>query len=289
MMVEQLVTQGSTVTAACSMVGLSRSTYYRQRQAALPVVPPLPPSDAALRAQMQRLCGEHPFWGYRRVTAWLRHREDTVVNHKKVLRLMREAGLTVKRKIGPATAPTVHSKPQAERPNQYWGIDMTKFTIPSLGWAYLVIVLDWYTKKIVGWNLAWRSRAQEWKEALNQAVLTEFPEGVKGQGLNLISDNGSQPSAVSFMRELATLEMNQIFTTYNNPKGNAETERMMRTIKEEVVWVREFTSLQQAQEVIEHWIQVDYHQDYVHSKLGYHSPLEFEQHYYQQQTLRVAA
>ncbi len=288
-MAEQLVSQGYSVTDACSVVGMSRSTYYRQRQAALTVVPPAPPTDEALRAQIQRLCGEHPFWGYRRITAWLRNREQTWVNHKKVLRLMREAGLTIKRKVRPAAEPSAHPKPQAEGPNQYWGIDMTKFIIPSLGWAYLVIVLDWYTKKIVGWNLALRSRAQEWKEALHQAVLAEFPDGVKGRGLNLISDNGSQPTAVSFMRDMATMDINQIFTTYNNPKGNAETERMMRTIKEEVVWVQEFTSLQQAQEVIARWIEVDYHQEYVHSKLGYRSPTEFEQHYYQQQALRVAA
>ena len=211
------------------------------------------------------------------------------MNHKKVLRLMREEGLTVKRKLRPALEKQQPAKPRAERPNQYWGIDMTKFMIPTLGWTYLVIVLDWYTKKIVGWDLALRSRAQEWKQVLEQAVLAEFPEGVRGQGLNLISDNGTQPTAGSFMQTTATLDINQIFTTYNNPKGNAETERMMRTIKEEVVWVQEFTSLQQAQEVIKHWITVDYHQLYVHSKLGYQSPAEFERQFYQQQLLSAAA
>jgi putative transposase len=253
------------------------------------VVLPLPPTEEQLREQIRGICQVHPFWGYRRVTAWLRYREDTWVNHKKVLRLMREAGLTVKRKPRPAVERQLHAKPRAERPHQYWGIDMTKFLIPSLGWAYLVVVLDWYTKKIVGWNLAMRSRAAEWKQALDQAVMAEFPDGVNGKGLNVISDNGTQPTAVSFMRDLATLGINQIFTTYNNPKGNAETERMMRTIKEEVLWLQEFISLQQAQEVMQNWIDVDYNQRYVHSALGYKSPVECEQLFYQQQLLRKAA
>jgi putative transposase len=288
-MVEQLVAQGYSVTDACAASGISRSTYYRQRQVHPSMVPLLPPTAERLRKQIHRICATHPFWGYRRVTAWLRYREDTWVNHKKVLRLMREEGLTVKRKLRPEQEQPLSSKPRAQQPNQYWGIDMTKFMIPTFGWTYLVIVLDWYTKKIVGWDLALRSRAQEWKQVLEQAVLAEFPEGVRGQGLNLISDNGTQPTAVSFMQTTATLDINQIFTTYNNPKGNAETERMMRTIKEEVVWIQEFTSLQQAQEVIKHWIEVDYHQQYVHSKLGYRSPAEFQRQFYQQQALRVAA
>ncbi len=67
------------------------------------------------------------------------------------------------------------------------------------------------------------------------AVDREFPEGVKDKGLRLISDNSSQPTATSFMKDMATLGIEQIFTSYDNPKGNADTERMMRTIKEEII------------------------------------------------------
>jgi transposase InsO family protein len=85
-------------------------------------------------------------------------------------------------------------------------------------------VLDWYTKKIVGWNISLRSGAAEWKEALDTAIQREFPGGVRGSGLKLISDNGSQPTAISFMRDMTTLGIEQIFTSYDNPKGNAQTE-----------------------------------------------------------------
>ncbi len=123
---------------------------------------------------------------------------------------------------------------------------MTKFMIPALGWIYLVIVLDWYTKKVVGWDVSLRSRSGEWKQALEMGIQKEFPQGVKDRGLKLISDNGSQPTSVSFMRDMGTLGIEQIFTSYDNPQGNAETERMMRTIKEELLWLHEFSSLEEA-------------------------------------------
>ena len=76
------------------------------------------------------------------------------------------------------------------------------------------------------------------------------------------------------------LGIEQIFTSYDNPKGNADTERMIRTIKEEVIWLHEFTSLTEAKEVIRDWI-AKYNREYVHSALGYLSPLEFEKKFYQ--------
>jgi transposase InsO family protein len=92
----------------------------------------------------------HPFWGSPHVRAWLVHREKTRVNEKRVRRVMKENGLMPTQTVHKARRTPQRSKPRAERPRQYWGIDMTKFLIPVLGWVYLVIVLDWCTKKIVG-------------------------------------------------------------------------------------------------------------------------------------------
>ena len=152
---------------------------------------------------------------------------------------------------------------------------MTKFLVPCVGWVYLVIVLDWYTKKIVGYDISLRSRRQEWETALDRALQAEFPEGVRGQGLRLVSDNGSQVTSTGFIKSMALLDIEQIFTSYNNPKGNAETERMIRTIKEEVIWLEEFASFSEAKETIGEWIEQDYNQEYPHSVLGYRSPVEF--------------
>lgn len=272
---------------ACQALGMSRSRYYRRSFEREELVPKFKEQD--LLERIKGIKTEHPFWGYRRVRAWLVHREKIRVNEKRVRRVMRENALMATQMVHKAKRTSQESKPRAERPRQYWGIDMTKFLIPALGWVYLVIVLDWYTKKIVGWDLSLRSRSEEWGRALEMGLPKEFPEGVRGQGLKLISDNGSQPTSASFMRDMATLGIEQIFTSYDNPKGNAETERMMRTIKEEIVWLNEFSSLEEARQRIGQWIEVDNNKLYVHSELGYASPEEFEELYLRRTSLKEAA
>jgi len=245
--------------------------------------------DADLVERIKGIKTSHPFWGYRRVRAWLRYRDKIRINEKRVRRVMKENELMVSQILHRAKRTPQRSKPKAERPRQYWGIDMTKFMIPALGWIYLVIVLDWYTKKVVGWDLSLRSRSGEWKQALEMGIQREFSQGVRDQGLKLISDNGSQPTSASFIRDMNTLGIEQIFTSYDNPKGNAETERMMRTIKEELLWLHEFSSLEEAKKAISHWIEMDYNKLYVHSALGYLSPEEFESLYLSQLSIRKAA
>jgi len=279
---------GYRVKDACHALAMSRSGYYARSLSKGRRV------DWAVRDQdlLERIKGvktKHPFWGYRRVRAWLVHRDKIRVNEKRVRRVMKANDLMATQTIHKAKRTPQRSKPRAERPRPYWGIDMTKFLIPVLGWVYLVIVLDWYTKKIVGWDLSLRSRASEWRGALEGAIEREFSQGVRDQGLKLISDNGSQPTSVSFMRDMATLGIEQIFTSYDNPKGNAETERMLRTIKEEIIWLNEFCSLEEAKQRIGQWIEVDYNKLYVHSKLGYFSPEEFEDLYLRQISLKEAA
>jgi putative transposase len=189
---------------------------------------------------------------------------------------MKENELLVPQKRYQAKRQPAGRKPRAQRPCQFWGIDMTKFIIPGLGWAYRVIVLDWFSRKVVGWRLSVRCRTQEWRVALEEAVLQEFPNGVRGQGLRLVSDNGCQPSSRSFLKVTASLDIEPVFTSYNNPKGNAETERFMRTLKEELLWLEEFAGLDEAQEKLSAWIDF-YNQRYLHSALGYKSPMEYEQ------------
>jgi transposase InsO family protein len=273
---------GYAVRDACQALGISRSAYY----AAQKVKRTKPCRDLAgdriLVALMQQIKDAHLFWGYRRVWAWLRFRLDVVVNQKRVRRLMKKHGLMVPRNIHKAKRTPTRNKPRASRPRQIWGMDMTKFMIDGLGWIYLVIVLDWYTKKIVGWDLALRSKTAEWRRALDMALNREFPNGVRGQGLNLVSDNGSQPTSVAFMRGTAELSINQIFTSYNNPKGNADTERMIQTIKQEVIWVNEFKGYEEAWEKFRHWVEIDYNRLYLYKKLGHRSPEEFEAWYNQE-------
>jgi len=287
MAVETLKQSGYTITDACQTLGFSRSGYYASQT--LKQVPGEKGiKDMALFEKIQAIKTEHPYWGYRRIRAWLLHREKVLVNEKKVRRIMKYQGLMVQQTVHKAKRTPSKSKPKAVRPGEFWGIDMTKFIVNGLGWVYLVIALDWYSKKVVGWDISLRSKTTDWQRALAMAVNREFPDGVRGKGLRLISDNGSQPTSVSFMGETAHLEIEQIFTSYNNPKGNADTERMIRTIKEEVIWLNEFETFEQAREKISDWLETSYNKLYVHSSLGYLSPVEFEDSYNQGKIRKIA-
>jgi putative transposase len=103
-----------------------------------------------LRPRIQTLKAEHPFWGYRSIWAYLRFVEQLPVNKKRIRRLMREHHLLVppNLKLKAKRTPTV-SKSKPTKPNQGWGIDMTKVLVEGVGWVYIVIVLDWYTKVVV--------------------------------------------------------------------------------------------------------------------------------------------
>lgn len=223
---------------------------------------------------------EYPSWGYRMVWAYLKYRLGHHVNKKRIYRIMKEHNLLVKpntRLKAKRDNQNNRNKPRANRPNQFWGIDMTKVMIPSFGWLYLVIVLDWHTKKIVGYSTSIRSRSQEWLNAVNMACNQQFPNGVlrKDQDLFLVSDNGSQPTSMNFMRACSVMEIKQIFASYSNPKGNADTERVIKTIKHDFVWVREFTSPVEFTEQLEQWI-TRYNTDRPHSTIGYRTPCDYE-------------
>lgn len=226
--------------------------------------------DSAILPRIKEIKSLHPFWGSRRIWATLRFKDGLLINKKRVSRLLRIYDLGVSRRNLKANRTPQKEKPRADMPCQWWGIDMTKIMTDS-GWAYITIVLDWYSKKIVGHHIGYQSKAKHWLEALNMAVQTNFPEGVRGNDLNLMSDNGCQPTSISFMKECKILEINQAFTSYNNPKGNADTERMMRTIKEECLWLESWQSLDEVKNVLTIWIN-KYNNEYLHSALGWNTP-----------------
>jgi transposase InsO family protein len=198
--------------------------------------------NESLVERIRQIKSDHPFWGYRRMWAYLRYVDGLVINKKRVYRLMKEHNLTVKpnHKLK-AKRLSGRPKPRPDRPNQWWGIDMTKVMTDS-GWVYIVIVLDWYSKKVVGHYAGTQATSCHWLDALDKALNRQFPGGVRGHDLHLMSDNGSQPTSLRFMKACSSLKVNQAFTSYNNPKGNADTERMMRTLKEELLWLREWPS-----------------------------------------------
>lgn len=219
----------------------------------------------------------HPFWGYRRVWAYVNYHLNVRVNKKRVYRVMQVNNLLVKdRRLLRAKRESRPSKPRSNLPNQIWGTDMTKVKLPHVDWAYIVLVLDWHSKKIVGHSIALRSKTQDWLDALYVACDQQFPQGVREYPeVSLVSDNGCQPTSERYMKECASLGIKQIFTSFNNPEGNADTERMMRTMKEELIWSNEFDSFEQLTMALDVWVK-DYNTNYLHSTLGYVPPNSFE-------------
>jgi transposase InsO family protein len=244
--------------------------------------------------RLQQLKADHPAWGYRRVWAYLKCREGLTVNRKRVYRLLKEHWLLAHqtRRLKARRSPP-RSKPRPRRPNEVWGIDMTKILVPSWGWVYLHVVLDWASKKIVGYDVTLRSKTGDWLCALQRAVNQQFPHGIRETTeLNLVSDNGGQPTSVGFMRECRALGIQQIFTSYDNPKGNADTERVIRTLKEDLIRPREWLSVGQLETAVAWWIR-QYNSDYPHSAINYQTPEQFEASFQPQpstaKTLQIAA
>jgi putative transposase len=247
-----------------------------RRQRSLQVVP----RDHELLPRIRALKAEHPFWGYRRLWAYLRDVEQRVVNKKRILRLRREHHVLVtpNLRLRAKRTPT-GSKPRPTQPNEWGGIDMTKVLVEGLGWVYSVIVLAWYTKKIVGYDAGTPCTARQWLTALDMAVQGQFPDGARGQDVALMSDHGCQPTSRAFMEACRILRIQQAFTSDNNPKGNADTERVRRTVKEECLWLQEWTCPFALVSALDSWMTY-YNENYLHSTLGYKPPSQFEREYY---------
>ena len=236
--------------------------------------------NAALLERIEDLKAEHPLWGYRRVWAYLRYRQATPVNKKRIYRLMKEDALLVTKLYKTRAKRTIYRpKPRAQRPNHIWGTDMTKIKIASWGWLYLEVVLDWYTKEIIGYSLSLQSKTEDWLDALEKAVNNRFPEGIRDsmdKTLLLVSDNGCQPTSQRYMKSCAAMGIKQIFASWSNPKGNADTERVLRTLREDLIWPNDWDNPFDFQRALAAWIK-NYNEDFPHQSLSYMTPAEFHE------------
>ena len=239
-------------------------------------------NDQPFIDRILQIKAEHPGWGYRRVWAYIRFRDNVSVGKNRIYRLMSELKLLVTpdRKLI-AKRCSHRKKPRAKVPNQFWGTDMTKVRLLDWGWVYVHVVIDWFTKEIIGHYVSTSSKASDWLVALDRAVQTRFPNGIhaKRGKPKLISDNGCQPTSRAFMEACSTLKIKQIFTTWNNPKGNADTERVFRTMKEDLVWPREWHVPFEFQTDFDSWI-LAYNTDFPHQSLAYKTPSQMMAFYF---------
>ena len=159
-------------------------------------------ANLALLERIKELKSLHPFFGYRKIWAVLKFRDGLNLNKKKVYRLMKIFDLLIKPNLLlRANRTPWKDKPRPDRLNEWWGIDMTKIRLKHLGWVYITIVIDWCSKKLVGYSIDTKSKSEDWLMAVDMALNSQFPNGVKdeverrGYELNLMADNGCQPRA----------------------------------------------------------------------------------------------
>ncbi|MDR6227144.1 putative transposase [Desmospora profundinema] len=229
-----------------------------------------------MREAIRTLCGRFPTYGYRRIRVWLKKEYGYQVNHKRILRLMKEMGLTVCSLRYQAKRKKRRGSISVQRSNEHLQVDMTKIWCGKDGWGYLFAVIDEYDKEIVDYSFSRFCRTTELLQAVNQALHTRFPDGVYGQGLTIRSDNGCQMTSRRFVQAMKAAGIRHERMGYNNHDGDAYIERWFRTLKEESVWLQEYDSFAQAQQDLDDFIAF-YNHERPHSALRYRSPVGFRQ------------
>jgi transposase InsO family protein len=224
------------ISRLCAAVNLSRATFYRYRERGEPADP-----DIELRDQIQRIALEFPAYGYRRITAHLQ-RADVVVNHKRVLRLMREDNLLCLRHrhfvtttcsrnglpVYPNLVPTV----TLTGINQLWVADITYVRLPR-EFVYLAVILDAFSRRCIGWALDRHLDTTLAIAALHHALA----ERAVVPGLVHHSDRGVQYASHRYIGLLQERGIQISMSRQGNPYDNARAESFIKTLKYEEVYL----------------------------------------------------
>lgn len=262
------------VAATCRALELPRSTYYRHLQ-------PSTAADVSLRDAIQQVALAWPAYGYRRITAELKRRGH-VVNRKRVLHLMREDNLLCLRKRR-----FVHTTNSDHRlpvyPNlvpelavtacdQLWVADITYIRL-GREFIYLAVVLDAFSRRVIGWAL---ERSLETELALG-ALRMALESRTVTAGLVHHSDRGVQYASFDYTDLLKEHNIRISMSRRGNAYDNAQAESFMKTLKYEEVYLREYETMTEARICIGHFLEAVYNQKRLHSAIGYLPPVEFEQ------------
>ena len=267
--------KGEAVSALCQMTGLNRAGFYRSRtpRQATPV-------EMEIRDGMQKIAAESPAYGYRRITAELQKR-GFAVNHKRVLRMMREDNLLcVRRRKFVVTTDLRHNLPvypnlaaqiTPTAINQLWVADITYIRLRT-EFVYLAVVLDAFSRRVIGWALGRTLEAGLAIAALAMALAERKPE----LGLVHHSDRGVQYASHEYTTLLRENRVQISMSRKGNPYDNAACESFMKTLKYEEVYRNEYRDFVEARASIGEFLERVYNQKRLHSALGYLPPAEFE-------------
>lgn len=261
------------------MTGLSPSTlYYKPRisRAAREE------KDADLRDKIETLQIRYTCCrGYRMVRAYLKRDYGLTVNPKRIRRVMKKYELirrsrkrfvaTTDSKHGFHIYPNLIKGLEITGIDQVWLSDITYIRILT-GFVYLAVILDVFSRKVVGWALSKNIDHQLTLEALKMALRNRKPKA----GLIHHSDRGVQYACTEYTKQLIDVGIQISMSRSGSPYDNAHAERIMRTIKQEEVYLKEYETFTDVIDNIPEFIEDVYNKKRIHSKLGYLTPVEFE-------------
>lgn len=264
-----------TIREMCETSGVSRASYYRSWRKREPKQ-----EELAVRDAIQRLALKDRHCGYRRVREFLK-RDGWLVNHKRVLRLMREDNLlSIRRRGFVVTTDSEHGwriYPNLARSmvltgiNQLWVGDITYVRLQQ-EFVYLAVLLDVYSRRVIGWSLSRQLDSEFAQEALEMALRQRCPAA----GLVHHSDRGVQYACGDYVKRLEAHGITISMSRPGNPYDNAWAESFMKTLKAEEVDGRRYRHFDHAKSCIAMFIEEIYNQQRLHSALEYRSPMEFE-------------
>jgi len=254
----------------CQLLGVPRSSVYYHAQG-------VPDAEAIFKAALLDLAGEWPTYGYRRLTAMMR-RMGWLVNGKRVRRWMDELDING---APPArrqhTTNSRHSFPrypnlvenlEITRPDQVWVADLTYIRLRR-EFVYLAVLMDVFTRTIRGWHLS---------RNLDQSLTLAALERALACGIPTIhhSDQGVQYAATAYVQRLLGLGVTLSMAAVGEAAENGYAERLIRTIKEEEVYLSDYQDFADAQRNMTRFLDDVYNVKRIHSALGYLTPQEFE-------------
>ena len=276
-----MLAQDYPVTVVCDVLECARSSYYHRSTER--------PEEAELKEAIKAVAAEWPTYGYRRITAQLR-RQDRLVNHKRVQRLMRLMGIQAKTKRKKRrTTNSEHDFPrypnlvqglEIVRPEQVWVSDIT-YVCLRYDFVYLAVIMDVFTRGIRGWHLG-RSLDHSLTLTALQRALAKHPAPEIHH-----SDQGVQYAATAYIQILQDANVQISMAEAGEAWQNGYAERLIRTIKEEEVDLSEYIDYNDAYRQLGRFLDDVYMHKRIHSSLGYLTPAEFEEQWRKEQALAL--
>jgi len=269
--------QGSlSIERMCQLAPVSRAGFYRSLRESQPQ-----DEEMVVRAKIQEIALAHRRrYGYRRITAELR-RHGLLVNHKRVARLMQADNLlAVQPRAFVRTTDAQHdlevylnlaSRLTVTGLNQLWVADITYIRLRA-EFVYLAVILDGFSRKVVGWALEKTLATRLPLAALQQAITARRPP----PGVVHHSDRGIQYASGAYVQMLRQYQMIPSMSRPANPYDNASCESVIKTLKREEIYANEYLNLEDLRANIERFIDQYYNRARLHSALGYRPPEEFE-------------